>query len=240
MHFHPHSNPYIYRQLNLPYAKARHLLLAIRCNAHRILNANNDAVGLGLFPLTSLINHDCKPNVTHYFVVEEGKAPLLVVRAIAAIAPGEELVYSYVPLYQSTKARREQLHDVYGFHCHCSRCEPLPLPPTPPSPSTPTTPTRICLLNDDSIIDVQSHFDASTQSQLAELGKLLSDNVSTPASFLALESESTASATSACFEEIDVIPSVVEAEKSAAMLSSLAKLEGFYTSRTIGFNPCHR
>jgi hypothetical protein len=43
-------------------------------------------------------------------------------QAISDIAEGEELCYSYVPLYQSTIRRREQLRSAYSFECDCPRC----------------------------------------------------------------------------------------------------------------------
>ena len=63
------------KRLDLSYENARKLLLVIRCNAHCILNAKDEAVALGLFPLTSMINHSCRPNCTHYFYLEQGKQP---------------------------------------------------------------------------------------------------------------------------------------------------------------------
>eukprot|EP01034_Spumella_vulgaris_P025970 gene25970-32482_t len=46
----------------------------------------------------------------------------MIIRAIVDIPAGEEVVYSYVPLYQSTKSRKAQLQSAYGFNCTCARC----------------------------------------------------------------------------------------------------------------------
>jgi SET domain len=103
---------------------ARSLLYSIQCNAHQILNSKEGETGvaLGLFPYTSMMNHSCSPNCIHRFLIEEGRPPRLIMRAIANIAKGEELCYSYVNLYQSTEARRSQLESAYSFICECERC----------------------------------------------------------------------------------------------------------------------
>ena len=118
---------------------ARSLLYSIQCNAHQILNSKEGETGvaLGLFPHTSMMNHSCSPNCIHRFLIEEGKPPRLVMRAIANIAKGEELCYSYVNLYQSTKARRSQLESAYSFLCECVRCSAdLPISSSVSQPST--------------------------------------------------------------------------------------------------------
>ena len=110
--------------LNLSAVEVRQLLYSIQCNAHLIV-ANQrglKAVALGLFPLTSMMNHSCNPNCTHRFLIEQGKPPKLIMRAIQIIEKGEELCYSYVNLYQSTTARRSQLNSAYSFLCICERC----------------------------------------------------------------------------------------------------------------------
>eukprot|EP01036_Dinobryon_divergens_P031499 gene31499-40907_t len=111
-----------------------HILSVFRCNAHHVVSDNGAVVALGLFPLVSMLNHSCQPNCIKYFdfcgdfglaSATEGKKrpPRLVIRPMRTIAEGEELVYSYVPLYQSTAVRRGQLEHSYGFTCSCSRCE---------------------------------------------------------------------------------------------------------------------
>lgn len=110
--------------LPLSTVDARSLLYSIQCNAHQIVSSQSGAAGiaLGIFPLTSMMNHSCSPNCSHRFHLEPGKPPRLVMRAIANIDKGDELCYSYVNLYQSTAARREQLQNAYSFHCSCERC----------------------------------------------------------------------------------------------------------------------
>jgi len=103
-------------------SEAQQLLFAIQCNAHQVLDDESRAIGLGLFPLTSMMNHSCSPNCSHYFEIRQCQPPRLIMVALQDIMAGEELTYSYVPLYQSTAKRREQLQKAYGFVCQCERC----------------------------------------------------------------------------------------------------------------------
>ena len=102
--------------------EAFHLLLAIQCNAHCIKDGQGRSVALGLFPYTSMLNHSCAPNCYHTFRVRQGEAPVLIMRAVRDISIGEELCYTYVPLYQSTTMRQAQLLSAYSFVCSCCRC----------------------------------------------------------------------------------------------------------------------
>ena len=98
------------------------LLIAIQCNAHQIVTEEGRVVALGLFPRTSMLNHSCVANCAHRFVFEQGRPPRLQMVALQDIAVGEEVCYSYVPLYQSTASRRTLLMQAYGFVCSCARC----------------------------------------------------------------------------------------------------------------------
>lgn len=114
----------------------QHLILAIQCNAHRIVTFTSTTststtnstpissypIGLGLFPYTSMINHSCTPNCAHDFHTLQHGIPTLIMRVLSDIHPGEELTYSYVDLYQSTSIRQTQLYASYGFQCNCSKC----------------------------------------------------------------------------------------------------------------------
>lgn len=112
-------------KLPVSISEARHLLSAIRYNAHCLLDRDGRAVALGLFPRVSMLNHSCVPNCTKYFSFRHGEPPQLVIRSGRLIPAGEALTYSYVPLYQSTTARRSQLLHCYGFTCQCARCNRL-------------------------------------------------------------------------------------------------------------------
>lgn len=99
-----------------------HIIISIQCNAHKVLNSDGNAVALGLFPMTSMINHSCTPNAVHGFQLIRGELPRLVMHAITDIPIGTEICYSYVQLYQSTMVRKEQLRSAYSFDCMCFRC----------------------------------------------------------------------------------------------------------------------
>lgn len=103
-------------------SEVEYLYYMIKSNAHHILDASYRPIMLGLFPMTSMINHSCVPNCAHYFVFENGRTPRLVMRAVKDVSIGEEICYSYVPLYQSTSARQQQLQGAYSFACSCTRC----------------------------------------------------------------------------------------------------------------------
>ena len=110
---------------SLSKSEIEHLLYAIQCNAHQIVDENEATIALGLFPMTSMMNHSCNPNCAHYFQLTQNNSPKLIMKAIDYIAEGDELCYSYVNLYQSTLERRHQLFNAYSFICDCSRCESL-------------------------------------------------------------------------------------------------------------------
>jgi hypothetical protein len=110
-------------ELEMTVEEAYQLLLIIQCNAHRIKDGSGD-VALGLFPLTSMLNHSCAPNCFHsYLINSASEPPSLVIRALCDIKQGEELCYNYIPLYQSTDIRQGQLYRAYSFTCQCLRCQ---------------------------------------------------------------------------------------------------------------------
>lgn len=108
--------------LDLTSHEAAHLLFAISCNAHQIVDSQDRGLAIGLFPMTSMLNHSCEPNCSHSFVLSDNINPSLVMRCLRDIESGEELCYSYVHLYQSTAARQQQLLSTYCFQCDCKRC----------------------------------------------------------------------------------------------------------------------
>ncbi|OTA96847.1 hypothetical protein M434DRAFT_49351, partial [Hypoxylon sp. CO27-5] len=73
---------------------------------------------LGLFPIASRINHDCRPNVFWRWSVRTLTVEVIAMRDIET---GEEITQSYVPLGLSYEDRKEDLKN-WGFSCACSLC----------------------------------------------------------------------------------------------------------------------
>lgn len=108
--------------LSLSCSEVERCIYLIQSNAHRIIDEGDRPVALGIFPLTSMMNHSCVPNCSHYFITRQGCSPRLIMRAFKDVKKDEELVYSYVPQYDSRSSRQELLRQAYGFTCDCIRC----------------------------------------------------------------------------------------------------------------------
>ncbi len=88
-------------------------------NCYEISNRTGDCGVRCVYPVTSLLSHDCAPNC------RLAAAPATCSnRCIAAvdIAEGEELSISYLPLNSDTLSRREKLREDWYFECACLRC----------------------------------------------------------------------------------------------------------------------
>ncbi|KAG5931439.1 hypothetical protein E4U53_001770 [Claviceps sorghi] len=77
----------------------------------------------GVFPETSLINHDCRPNLAYFF---DYNTLTHYVHAITDIPPGAELTITYIDTTQPRHTRADTLHRTWGFHCSCSQCSLAP------------------------------------------------------------------------------------------------------------------
>lgn len=73
-----------------------------------------------LFVLASYFNHSCAPNVVGIDV--DNKRMWLTVRPIKK---GQQLFISYLEgqEYEDTDARQRYISDVFGFICHCEKCD---------------------------------------------------------------------------------------------------------------------
>ena len=96
---------------------ATRLLATLACNGHTLSDDELQPLGLGLYPLAALTNHDCSPSAVHCF---EGTT--LVLRALRPLDPGEAVTIGYVDLAQPLVVRRRELANQYAFHCACERC----------------------------------------------------------------------------------------------------------------------
>jgi len=82
-----------------------------------------DNEGSGLFFLQSHLNHSCQPNAVVEFPFNSHE---LVVNARTRIAPGEQIVISYLDendVERSRHSRQKSLRENYLFACMCSKCE---------------------------------------------------------------------------------------------------------------------
>jgi hypothetical protein len=101
--------------------------------------------GGGLYPLCSLVNHECAPNAARFDGFDAAPPPAAApataaaapaaaagdgyppstrvrIRAMHDLPAGTEVVQSYFPLNWSLAERRRQAREVYGFECACPRC----------------------------------------------------------------------------------------------------------------------
>ncbi|KAF5399330.1 SET and MYND domain-containing protein 4 [Paragonimus heterotremus] len=83
-------------------------------------NLNTCEVGSALYPVLSLINHSCNPNVAHVYLAN-GDCGLYALRVIRA---GEALYgnYGYHYATHPLAERRRLLLDQYCFECQCEAC----------------------------------------------------------------------------------------------------------------------
>ncbi|KYQ88521.1 SET domain-containing protein [Tieghemostelium lacteum] len=80
--------------------------------------------GIGLYFLSSFINHSCDPNAVMTFPTNsETKVKLL-----KDIHPGDEILISYGDNTKDIVDRKSHLFDNYGFDCQCTKCS-SELPP---------------------------------------------------------------------------------------------------------------
>ncbi|KAJ3207004.1 hypothetical protein HDU67_007812 [Dinochytrium kinnereticum] len=105
-------------------------LLRIACrinvNSHVITDPTSTGsttrnIAVGLFPLTAILNHSCRPNSTYVTSGEGGGTMML--RTLVPVGEGEELTLSYVDLYASRLDRRKKLAETKFFSCQCDRCD---------------------------------------------------------------------------------------------------------------------
>jgi hypothetical protein len=94
------------------------LFCIVFVNAHGLCPPGFTAdIGTGLFPIVSLISHDCTPNCCFVTI-----GHTIHVRSIRNIQKSEELTISYVDLVPPTHLRRKALLQSKYFVCECSRC----------------------------------------------------------------------------------------------------------------------
>ena len=73
----------------------------------------------GLYNVSSMLSHDCKPNTKHGFLQPD---MTIVVTATRDIKSGELITATYTQTFWNTLSRREHLKTIKCFDCVCERC----------------------------------------------------------------------------------------------------------------------
>ncbi|DBB01084.1 hypothetical protein WJX77_011591 [Trebouxia sp. C0004] len=81
--------------------------------------------GSGVYPMSSLLNHDCMPNVARYdyFDGPQEDNSIVEFRALHDIPADTQITQSYFPLSWSFEDRQQRCKAQYGFTCSCDRCQ---------------------------------------------------------------------------------------------------------------------
>ncbi|CAE8728444.1 unnamed protein product [Polarella glacialis] len=110
------------RQANLERLVA--ILMQLQINAICVLEHTwFEPVGEALFVNGALANHSCAPNCQFMTCFGgEGVRPVLKLRCLRDIAPGEDLTVSYDDQARPVWERRARLESSHWFLCKCARC----------------------------------------------------------------------------------------------------------------------
>ncbi|GMH44009.1 hypothetical protein BSKO_11943 [Bryopsis sp. KO-2023] len=87
--------------------------------------AAGETRGIGMYAMSSLINHECIPNVAR---CEDFDKPgeintSMIFKTLHDLPEGTEILQSYFPMTWGLEERQKQLRTVYGFECCCQRCK---------------------------------------------------------------------------------------------------------------------
>ncbi|KAG5604050.1 hypothetical protein H5410_025542 [Solanum commersonii] len=82
----------------------------------KVLGKNSDVHGIGLWILSSFINHSCDPNVRRSHIGDH-----VMIHACRDIKAGEELTFAYFDVFTPFRDREEKAKN-WGFVCKCKRC----------------------------------------------------------------------------------------------------------------------
>ena len=96
-------------------------------NGFSICNAEQKALGVGVYPTASMINHSCRPNAVQTFWLsgssEHHYPPMLQITMCRDAKEGEEVTISYCDVSAPRHNRRKGLKTNYNFLCDCALCQ---------------------------------------------------------------------------------------------------------------------
>ena len=99
-------------------------------NGFTICNAEQEALGVGVFLDASMINHSCRPNAVQSFWLSSGSSdrhhpPMLQVTICRNVKVGEEVTISYCDASAPRHDRLRGLKKNYNFLCDCALCQDI-------------------------------------------------------------------------------------------------------------------
>ncbi|CAL5188402.1 unnamed protein product [Lathyrus oleraceus] len=78
----------------------------------------------GIYPITTIFNHDCIPNACRFDYVEKDEHNTdIVIRLIKDVDAGSEICISYQRINKDYSTRKRILMEDFGFVCECDRCK---------------------------------------------------------------------------------------------------------------------
>ena len=86
-------------------------------NSFSIWNDSLEAIAIGIYSDSALVNHSCEPNCWTAF---NGRQ--LELRTLCPVKPGEPVTISYLTPPVSRLRRQRELKENYCFICVCERC----------------------------------------------------------------------------------------------------------------------
>lgn len=97
--------------------KILNILGRFRVNNPAITDCQLRAIGSGVFPCLSMLNHSCLPNCALLF-----SGDLMSLVALRDLERNEELTISYIDVLNSREDRQRMLLEHYHFKCGCPKC----------------------------------------------------------------------------------------------------------------------
>ena len=96
-------------------------------NGFTISNAEQKALGVGVYQPASMINHSCRPNAVQSFWLSGSSdchhPPMLQITMCRDVKIGEEVTISYCDVTASRYDRQKVLKTNYNFVCDCVVCQ---------------------------------------------------------------------------------------------------------------------
>lgn len=105
---------------------AFHFISRLTMNGFTICNAEQEALGVGVYLNASMINHSCRPNAVQSFWFsgsDRHHPPMLQITMCRNTKKGEEITISYCDASAPRHDRRKGLKKNYNFLCDCALCQ---------------------------------------------------------------------------------------------------------------------